>query len=131
VTVKTMTLTDFLRARFAEDEAEAEFVHDDQCTLVLYPDRAGCSCDRTRRRRMLAECDAKRRIAERHSPVPGEFHMTTHPESPDDDAIPADGLACRTCGAPDEYGIPWPCGTLRDLALPYADHPDYDPEWKP
>jgi len=25
----------------------------------------------------------------------------------------------------------WPCATLRLLALPYYDHPDYLPEWKP
>ena len=26
---------------------------------------------------------------------------------------------------------PWPCDTLRLLALPYADHPDYQEEWRP
>jgi hypothetical protein len=25
----------------------------------------------------------------------------------------------------------WPCQTLHLLALPFADHPDYDEEWRP
>lgn len=52
--------------------------------------------------RVLAECEAKRRIVERCSAV--------------DYAMPSHHLA---------HGI------LADLALPYADHPDYRPEWKP
>ncbi len=31
-------------------------------------------------------------------------------------------VTCRTQG---------PCVTLRLLALPYAGHPDYQPEWRP
>ena len=23
------------------------------------------------------------------------------------------GIVCATCGTPDEYGVPWPCGTVR------------------
>jgi hypothetical protein len=37
-------------------------------------------------------------------------------------------VICTEVG-PDAQG--WPCQTLRLLALPYADHPDYRPEWKP
>lgn len=25
----------------------------------------------------------------------------------------------------------WPCDTLKHLALPYAEHRDYRPEWRP
>lgn len=49
--------------------------------------------------RVLAECEAKRRMVEM---IPG---------------MPADW---------DDRDY-----LLRLLALPYADHPDYDPEWKP
>lgn len=52
--------------------------------------------------RVLAECEAKRRIVER----------------------------CHAVGAlmPCE---PLAQGVLRTLALPHADHPDYRPEWRP
>jgi hypothetical protein len=33
---------------------------------------------------------------------------------------------CDNCGAAFD-----PCETLRLLALPYADHPDYREEWRP
>jgi hypothetical protein len=44
---------------------------------------------------------------------------------------------CVRCVSPDEWTVTplspeerWPCLTLRLLALPYADHPDYDPAWQ-
>jgi hypothetical protein len=38
---------------------------------------------------------------------------------------------CETCHVPaDEAGSNW-CLTLRLLALPYADHPDYSERWRP
>jgi hypothetical protein len=57
--------------------------------------------------RVLAECDAKRRIVEdlqdelanQHDPEPTTLQLADR--------------------------------TLRALALPYADHPDYREEWKP
>jgi hypothetical protein len=60
-------------------------------------------------RRVLAECDAKRRIVELH-----------------------DGEAVHGCPvAPDEtVWTEGPCPTLRTLALPYANHPDYQPGWR-
>lgn len=81
------TLTDFLLARIAEDEAD---VADPAAALHYAPDR------------VLAECEAKRRIVERHS-------------------------GCDEVS----YGDTSTCPDARDLALPYADHPDYRPEWKP
>lgn len=57
------------------------------------------------RERMLREVEAKRRILDLHQR--GAF--------PD----------CRECG--NDY----PCVTVRLLALMYADHPDYDEEWRP
>ena len=41
---------------------------------------------------------------------------------------------CETCGDPDGWDqaepVDWPCPTLRTLAQPYAEHPDYDPDWR-
>ena len=57
--------------------------------------------------RVLAECEAKRQIVELHSAEPGFPDFCGH----------------------DLRELP--CSTLRLLALPYADHQDYMPEWKP
>jgi hypothetical protein len=64
--------------------------------------------------RVLAECQAKRRIVEHHG------------SNGDDDFALC--VICTEVG-PDAQG--WPCQTLRLLALSYADHEDYRPEWKP
>jgi len=60
--------------------------------------------------RVFAECKAKRRIVEWAAPVltnwPGAAAGARH--------VSDDGL-----------------DVLRILALPYADHPDYDEEWRP
>lgn len=61
--------------------------------------------------RVLAECEAKRRIVEEH-------RLDQY----------GDRIACSPCGF-------WPsadggCPTLRLLALPYASHPDYDEAWR-
>ena len=84
-----MTLTEFLLARIAEDEAAGG---------CGGPDRA---CDRLSDR-WLAECEAKRRILEQC--VRQAEYVDT----------PADAVT-----------------TIRLLALPYADHPDFRPEWRP
>jgi hypothetical protein len=62
--------------------------------------------------RVLAEVDAKRRILTAHTAMmPGW---------------------CTTCDVPGDYrGNLSGCETLRLLAMPYADHPDYRPEWTP
>ena len=57
--------------------------------------------------RAMAEREAKRRIVELH-------HTAGR-----------SGL-CDEC-----HSKVWPCPTLRLLALPYADHPDYREEWRP
>ncbi|MFF5972241.1 DUF6221 family protein [Streptomyces sp. NPDC012769] len=66
--------------------------------------------------RVLAEVDAKCRTLARHALSPAEGD----PERPWDNV--------DDC----QYdGDPWPCDDLRDLALPYADHPDYEEAWRP
>jgi hypothetical protein len=91
--------------------------------------------------RVLAECAAQRAVVEFHRPVKftdvklnirdADVCIRCHvvldrpddwPEDPVDEA--------------DEWQFPWvqeawPCGTLSALALPYAAHPDYRPEWRP
>ena len=57
--------------------------------------------------RMLAEREAKRRIT--------ELHGSDDPKWEGD---------CPWCG------VKGPCLTLRALAMPYADHPDFRPEWR-
>jgi hypothetical protein len=70
---------------------------------------------------VLADVAAKREIIEAHP------SGRDHPEGP---------LYCLECGpkwktgkAPRDW-IGYPCDTLRVLALPYADHPDYREEWR-
>src|SRR4051794_20297731 len=68
-------------------------------------------------RRRFAECDARRRIVELHD---ADTHMCR------DESYLADGTPYRT----DDWAD-GPCVTLRILAAPYIDHPDYRAEWQP
>jgi hypothetical protein len=92
-----VTLTEFLLARIAEDEATAQGW---QVGSIVNPARA------------LAECEAKRRI------IDGAVEVArvdlNEPVDPDDQGLR-------------DVGVKILCA----LALPYADHPDYLPEWKP
>lgn len=99
-----MTLVEFLLARIAEVEEAARRSTDlGDMESLWYPDT------------ILADCEAKRRIIGLHEPG-GQY-------------VWGDGPACSTCG--DVVTVQWPCDTLRTLALPYADHRDYQPEWRP
>lgn len=148
-----VTLTEFLLARIAEDEAAAraaspspwsypgiesvaggtlydatrrivdvvyEHPADHDGTIIRHllepeADANGAHIARHDPARVLAECEAKRRIIDEH---------TCHCPNP----------TCRDCGAcPGDHHAdptPAPCATLRILALPYADHPDYDNAWR-
>lgn len=135
-------LTDFLLARIAEDEAAAraaspggwgypgvdsvaggtlydstrriadvvyEQPEDHDGSIVRHllapeADANGRHIARWDPHRVLAECEAKRRVVEEYSAVP------------------------------DGQQGPYRAGlgrALRCLALPYSDHPDYRPEWRP
>lgn len=111
-----MTLAEFLLARIAEDEAVARRgygIRDGLATVDFdeYGDVLVIGTER-----VLAECEAKRRIVELHDSFYG---------------------VCQACiGSPPRVGdvvkpALWPCTTLRLLALPFADHPDYREEWRP
>lgn len=97
--------------------------------------------------RVLAEIDAKRRLVSLHEP------LWETVEWPHDQNGKGEAQVCKSCGNRDidswqnwrpavgEAGylppgvvppyILAPCQTLRLLALPYAAHPDYRPEWAP
>jgi hypothetical protein len=104
---QTLTLADFLLARIAEDEEAAREVgpyllRSSQRTSIAHADRWHPT-------RVLAECQAKRRIVGR---------------------LAAAERAAK--GATTEYAEGYDHGILdaaRFLALPYADHPDYCEEW--
>jgi hypothetical protein len=70
------------------------------------------------RSRVLREVGAKRRIIAEH-------------EVGSDDSGPWNGY-CGLCFNDRTFNAAEaPCLTLRLLALPYADHEDYDEEWRP
>lgn len=113
-------LVTFLRARLDEDAAEIAKHPDDDVPdwdLIAtaetnYPCFPYIAIGKSR---ALAEVEAKRQIVERY------HYEATSP-------FGEKWRECATCGAANE---PWPCPTLRLLALPYAAHQDYRDEWKP
>jgi hypothetical protein len=154
------SLTGFLLARIAEDEVRVTTIPDWYCTDSArgegWGSRGDCRLcghymfdgtedvteqayyehleDTHRRARVLAECEAKRRIVELHKievaafrAYGGEEGVTfVEPDSFED--ITTRRWMCSTCH---NIGDDGPCSTLRLLALPYADHPDYDDPWRP
>jgi len=129
-----MTLVDFLLARIAEDEEAARSAaRDNEPVWDSYgtdgptgllelgvneggPEAAAEHFERWLPARVLAECEAKRRIVDEHTC-----------QCPDPN--------CGDCGAcsGDHHAdpTPAPCPTLRLLAAVYVDHPDYDEAWRP
>lgn len=72
---------------------------------------------------MINEIEATRRIL--------LAHRTTVAEKVPGFPLYGSEYWCETCNVPaDEAGANW-CITLRLLALPYADHPDYSERWRP
>jgi hypothetical protein len=159
---QTLTLTDFLLARIAEDEAVAQNAWPDRweqdgdrnsvqtaetglrggyeglhmgvanmaMTVGSYRAEARNAAHIARHdpARVLAECEAKRRIV--------ELHRIGDPDEWDPDL-----WACRLCQWDEDCDSPkhdyqhgagrFPCDTLRHLAAVYADHPDYRDDWRP
>lgn len=134
-----MTITEFLIARIAEDEARASWYHRLHC-LRTACDAECCWGDATDEQtdaervctcgypaRVLADCEAKRRIIALH--IPGD-------DFPDNPAC----VLCQwdvDCEAPrhdHQYEAgkrsEWPCETVLALASVYVDHPDFDETWR-
>jgi hypothetical protein len=136
-------LADFLLARIAEDEAAARGVRPgprtvrtnapdvEQYLAVWHPDR------------VLAECDAKRRIVEREArffeprdDLPAELTVVEDEWQSEREWV----WVKFVTGAEEQmsqatyrerFMRPAISATMRLLALPYADHPDYREEWRP
>ena len=113
-------LTEFLLARVAEDQAVARSAETDPRHSWVFVDFGGnANADHGRRwnpARVLAECEAKRRII--RGAIPGRIVR------PDGEVL--------SLMAPNELARAdllheW---ILRVLAQPYADHPDFREEWK-
>lgn len=112
-------LVEFLRARLTELESkalrardgdQAQFVESDtDIEPLLFNDKGEFDLPD----RVLREVSAKRRIVELHGSDPHE-------------CVTWDEVLGGTC-----TGYELDCPTLRLLALPYAEHPDYREEWRP
>lgn len=125
----------FLRDRLSEDEAAAtavfrdhtwsayleggtdgwaiEGAHSGKPSCIVGDEAMANHIARHDPARVLADLAAKRQIIAEHCD---------------------DGGKCDVCADPPVYEATWrpfPCKTLRLLALPYADHPDYQESWKP
>jgi len=114
MTAETLTLADWLRARYDEEAA----AWSDGTYLATRPDFAQMS------RHMLADIEAKRRIVELHQPIEEAYPARSYPGG-------VRPLCCDNCSAGGEYPGGWPCETMAALASVYADHPDYREEWRP
>ena len=125
-------LTEFLLARIAEEEDEARDAIEERSqtpfVVPLSPDYAdfgfqswpdvGVPSVLVGPERVLAECEAKRRIVARHSQTVECGNVGCQRRG-------LSGLHCLVCD--DE----WPCPDLRILATIYAGHPSYREEWRP
>ena len=119
-----MTLSEFLLARIAEDETIArentwpEAAHTSACRYDQIELLTGCKCKIPSR--VLAECEAKRRIVaialEHMETTDGQWgcgHSADRKRTGDcHDSLHDDGI-------------------LQALALPHVDHPDYHAKWRP
>lgn len=108
----TVTITDFLLARIADDEEGAN--HD-----LVGIDPSSYLGDReymlwTFGSRTLAQCAALREVVELHSRRDG-------PTGPGD--------TCSGSGLSSTLRTDAGCDTLRALASAFADHPEYRAEW--
>lgn len=81
--------------------------------------------------RVFREVEAKRKLMAQHEPyLLDQYRAKLYPgvvaqcDGCSDMCHSETGLRC------DEPDAVWPCDTAKILALPYADHPDYRPEWR-
>jgi len=104
-----MNLTEFLTARIEDDEAIARAFVEFRSRVDCFTPEATDFVERFDPARVLAECEAKRRII-------GRWHETARPYS--------DSRQQEIHETLDEEVLPL-------LALPYADRPGYRDEWRP
>lgn len=134
-----MTLTEFMLARIAEDEAVADQCEENPDCLVGPEHVTGIGRVMVvGRSRVLAECEAKRHIIEWHESWP--VLVETQPE------FTPTGADVQTMTFQMSQKIAWlttqeyrarfgdeppSSPMLRALAAVYSDHPDYRDEWRP
>lgn len=126
-----MDVVEFLTARLDEDEQAANFIVNApgipapwwswETLRPRYFNRADAEhIARHDPARVLREVAAKRAILAEHKHAPATERST-------------DDFGCEICaydrGDCVLYGWGW-CKTVRLLAAPYADHPDYDESWR-
>lgn len=108
-------------ARFWGDERDAEVACSQGRVATLPHEKNGVlnaiHIARHHPARILAEVETKRRLLEVHAPQPEPFSPSQK--------------GCRVCSdnVRSDWRANWPCLTLRMLARPYRDHPDFDPAW--
>lgn len=138
--MSTVTITEFLMARIAEDEAVASDPYLD--TPDLGPtfgtgyDTGGADGRSARfltidPARVLAECRAKRRLVELHEAVRHPRDGATSQFT--DEPIRLDPICSECSGIDDPYidQVDHPCDTIKAIAALYAGHGDFDESWRP
>jgi hypothetical protein len=83
--------------------------------------------------RVLADVAAKRRLVDLHMPIKDHGRFSEELQGPQDCNCcdePHD-VVCTTCRSYAGDHEDAPCQTLRLLALPYINYPDYQESWKP
>lgn len=131
--MSTVTLTEFLLARIAEDEARAKaaigslkeedrerrWSEDTEMWVYGYEfyldGDVSDFVEANDPHRVLAECEAKRRVIE---------EIWTY-----EDRIEGEWGSCRSVS--ELQADPIQPDALKALALPDSDHPDYRDEWRP
>jgi hypothetical protein len=124
-------LAEFLLARIAEDEDQARYLDSEGAEYAAMYGMPGewQSVGLYDAKRALAECEAKRRIAEEHECEATKVVLAPFDPSTGERRPVEWDLTCRVCGWADDNPSGG-CATLKLLALPYADHPDYREDWR-
>lgn len=121
-----LMINDFILARVSEEEALAHAALDHLGPELDWDaPSVGEHFDRWNPWRVESACIGRRLLVKAHrnagpavTQLPGKDHELY-------------SATCATCGGSTEQPAPWPCYTLRVLAMEWANHPDYRPEWRP
>lgn len=134
--MSTVTITEFLLARIAEDREQATRSKADVAAgkqFAVFASWINLTADR-----MLAECEAKRRIVELHQswPVLVESEPVFESADPADPNSMTYRMSKQIAWATEQeyrakFGVEPPTAPmLRTLASVYADHPDFQEGWR-